>query len=205
MELQDALLQISAIRQQLARSEQFRGYRAAPAAFSGLLAFAAGALQAALVPAPAEQLGRYLTLWMGVAAVSLAVCLGDIGRRYRRSAGLLHQETTHLALGQFFPSLVAGGLLTFVVARAAPGAAWMLPGLWAILFSLGLFASWRLLPRAIFGVAAWFLIGGLGALSLGSQRHALSPWTMSLLFGVGQLLAAAVLLLSERERKGAAS
>ncbi len=205
MELHEALLQISAIRRQLARSEQFRGYRAAPVAFSGVLAIAAGAVQAATIAEPMEQLGRFLALWMTVAVLSLLICLGDVWLRYRRSSGLLHQETTQLALGQFFPCLVAGGLLTLVVARSAPQAAWMLPGLWAILFSLGLFASWRLLPRATFGVAAYFLASGLYVLSLGGEQQMLSPWTMPLLFGVGQLLASVVLLLSERERNGDAS
>jgi hypothetical protein len=200
MELREALVQISAIRHQMARSEQFRGYRAAPTALSGLLVFAAGTLQAVWIDEPMEQLGRYLTLWIAVAGVSQALCLGDVWRRYRRSAGLLHQETTHLALGQFFPCVVAGGLLTLVIARSVPDAAWMLPGLWAILFSMGLFASWRLLPRAIFGVAVYYLVSGLYAVSLGSGEYLLSPWTMPLLFGVGQLLTAAVLLLSERKQ-----
>lgn len=201
MELNEALVQISAIRQQLARSEQFRGYRAAPVAFSGVLAVAAGAVQPTLVAEPIDDLGRYLALWMGVAAVSLSICLGDVWLRYRKSAGRLHQETTQLALGQFFPSVIAGGLLTLVIAQTAPRVAWMLPGLWAVFFSLGLFASWRLLPRAIFAAAAYFLASGLFALSRGDV-DALSPWAMPLLFGVGQMLTAAVLFLSEWERSG---
>ena len=41
MELREALSQISEIRQQMARSEVFRGLRSVPVAFSGLLAWAA--------------------------------------------------------------------------------------------------------------------------------------------------------------------
>jgi hypothetical protein len=200
MELQEALLQISAIRHQMARSEQFRGYRAAPVAVSGLIAIAAGLLQPILVPHPRQHLDRFLTLWIAVALTSMVVCLGDVWRRYRRSAGMLHQETTHLAVGQFFPCLIAGGLLTVVISRSAPDVAWILPGLWSILFGLGLFASWRLLPRAIFAVAVYYLLAGLCAVAWGRGESALGPWTMPLLFGIGQLLAAAVLLLSEREQ-----
>jgi len=141
MELHEALLQISAIRHQMARSEQFRGYRAAPVAVSGLVAFAAGAVQASLIDDPQRQLASFLALWVCVAVLSQTICFADVWRRYRRSSGLLHQETTHLALGQFCPSLVAGALLTFVVVRSVPQSAGMLPGLWAILFSMGLFAS----------------------------------------------------------------
>lgn len=96
-------------------------------------------------------------------------------------------------------------MLTVVIVRAAPDAGWMLPGLWAILFSMGLFASWRLLPRTIFGVAAWYLASGLWALSQGSHPSPMTPWTMPLLFGVGQLLSAAALLPSETEHHGGAT
>ena len=37
MELREALTQITEIRQQLARTEVFRGYRAMPVAFSGVV------------------------------------------------------------------------------------------------------------------------------------------------------------------------
>ena len=37
MELRDALAQIAEIRQHMARTEVFRGYRALPVAFSGVL------------------------------------------------------------------------------------------------------------------------------------------------------------------------
>src|SRR5205809_239515 len=45
MDLHEALAQISEIRQQVAQTQTFRGYRAAPVAFSGVVAcLAAGAL-----------------------------------------------------------------------------------------------------------------------------------------------------------------
>lgn len=197
MELHEALLQISTIRHQLARSERFRGYRAAPVAVSGLIAIGAGALQSVWLPEPFQQLTLYLMLWIAVATLSLGICLGDVWWRHRHSSGILHRETTRLAIAQFAPCLAAGALLTIVIARFVPEVAWMLPGLWAILFSMGLFASWRLLPRTIFGVAAWYLASGLWALSQGDAPSALMPWTMPLLFGVGQLLTAAALLPSE--------
>jgi hypothetical protein len=69
----------------------------------------------------------------------------------------------------------------------------MLPGLWQVLFSLGVFASCRLLPRATFGVGVFYLAAGLACLALARDDLALSPWAMGLPFGVGQLLAATVL------------
>ena len=93
---------------------------------------------------------------------------------------------------------MAGALLTFVIVKTGPHAVGTLPGLWAILFSLGLFASLRLLPRAMMGIACYYLFGGLFAVSLEGSPSALGPWTMPLLFGVGQLLTAAILSQFEK-------
>jgi hypothetical protein len=69
----------------------------------------------------------------------------------------------------------------------------MLPGLWQVLYSLGIFASCRLLPRATFGVALFYLAAGLTSLTLARGDAAFSPWAMGLSFGIGQFLAAGVL------------
>jgi hypothetical protein len=44
--------------------------------------------------------------------------------------------------------VVAGGMVAFVLWNHAQESLWMLPGLWSIFFSLGIFASYRLLPKA---------------------------------------------------------
>ena len=51
----------------------------------------------------------------------------------------------------------------------------MLPGLWQILFSLGVFASCRLLPRATFGVAVFYLVAGLATPGPGPGRLGVLP------------------------------
>lgn len=198
MELHEAIRQISAIRQQMARTEQFRGYRAAPAACSGLLAFAAGFLQSLCLPSPETVLDPYLILWLSVAVVGFVLSMTDIGIRYSHTSGQLHRETTRLALSQFLPSLLAGGLLTLALVQAAPESAWLLPGLWSLFFSLGLFASRTWIPRPITVVAAYYLVGGLFIIAQGNPEIAFSPWTMPLLFGVGQLASALILFHDEQ-------
>ena len=42
---------------------------------------------------------------------------------------------------QFCPCLVAGALVTMVVVHSARRDVWILPGLWQVLYSLGIFAS----------------------------------------------------------------
>jgi hypothetical protein len=193
MELRDALSQISEIRQQMARTEVFRGYRAMPVAFSGVLAVAAALFQAAFIPDPAHQVTAYLTLWVATAAVSALLAGAEMAMRAWNSSSPLAREMTALAVEQFVPCVVAGGLLTAVLCRFAPEGLWMLPGLWQVMFSLGIFASCRLLPRATFGVAMFYLAAGLVVLATSHGDAALSPWAMGLPFGVGQWLAAAVL------------
>src|SRR5437763_12551183 len=193
MELRDALTQITEIRLQLARTEVFRGYRAMPVAFSGFVALLAAVIQAVTIADPMLQIGPYLALWIGAAVVSGLAAGLEMVVRARNAASPLTRELTWLALEQFCPCLLAGALLTVVLVRAAPASLWMLPGLWQIVYSLGIFASCRLLPRATFWVAVFYLVAGLGVLALARGEAALSPWAMALPFGAGQMLAAAVL------------
>jgi hypothetical protein len=193
MELREALTQIAEIRLQMARTEVFRGYRALPVAFSGLLALLAGVGQAAWIGNPQESIAAYLTLWVGAAVLSALAAGAEMAVRMRTNSSALSREITLLAVGQFAPCLLAGGLVTIVLASVAPETLWVLPGIWQILFSLGIFASYRLLPRATFGVAVFYLAAGIACLMLGRGDNALSPWAMALPFGFGQLYAAAVL------------
>lgn len=203
MELREALTQITEIRLQLARTEVFRGYRAMPVAFSGGIALVAGLIQVAWIADPMAEVGSYLTLWIGAAVVSAAAAGLEMMIRARNAASPMTRELTWLALEQFCPSLVAGALLTIVLVRAVPESLWMLPGLWQVVYSLGIFASCRLLPRETFWVAAFYLVSGLTVLAVARGDAALSPWAMALPFGAGQLLAAAV-LYSTLERDHAA-
>ena len=145
------------------------------------------------VPDPVQQINAYLGLWIGAAVVSGLSAVLEMAIRARNASSPLTRELTWLAMEQFCPCLVAGALVTMVLVRSAPESVWMLPGLWQVLYSLGIFASCRLLPRPMFGVAVFYLLSGLGTLALAQGDSALSPWAMGLPFGVGQLLAAAVL------------
>jgi len=193
MDLHDALTQIAEIRQQMARTETFRGYRAGPVALSGAIALTAAALQPWWVGDPSQNLSRYLTWWLGAAGLSILVTAAALFLYCRRSSFELTRSTTLLAVGQLAPCVVAGGMLTVVLVRQVPQAVWLLPGLWSVLFSLGIFASFRLLPGAVFWVGAWYLSAGLVVLAHFQEEAAFFPWVMGLTFGVGQLLAAAIL------------
>ena len=192
MQLDEALRQISDIRQQMAQSEVFRGYRSLTVSFSGGLGLLAAALQPQWVPSPERDLGRYLLLWVGVAAIGSIVAGLEMGWRARAGSGLARQRTL-LAVEQFLPCVLAGALVTLCIYRAAPQVAWMLPGLWSLIFGLGVFASYRLLPRPVFWIGCYYILCGCGCLLWGQEDGAFSPWQMGISFGGGQLLAAAIL------------
>jgi hypothetical protein len=200
LQLDEALAQISDIRGHLARTETFRGYRSAIVGFSAVVAVAAGALQAMLISDPINAKGRYLALWIGAAIVSLAVAAVEMTVRCARAVSPLSVERTRQAVEQFAPCLLAGTVLTCVLFRFAGESLWMLPGLWSIVFSLGIFASWRLLPPAALWVAAYYLMAGAACLAIAQGERALAPWTMAGTFGIGQTLAAIILYYTLERR-----
>jgi hypothetical protein len=202
MELREALAQISEIRDQIARTETFDGSRSVTVACSGALALAGAVVQTAWIPDPVAHLGGYLCLWVSVAVVSAAIAGSEMVLRCRRTASATSVRLTRMTVEQFLPCVVAGGLVTAVIAGSAPEAAWMLPGLWSILFSLGVFSSARLLPRPVFGVAAYYLAAGIVCLAVAKSSAALSAWMMVSTFGLGQMMAAAVLYWCLERRHG---
>jgi hypothetical protein len=192
-DLRRALAEIHLIRGQIARSAEFRGYGTATLAITGVLALIAATLQAAWFNGPAYGVRAYLAIWVLTAGVSLIVIIIETLFRAPRVHSGVAMEMVHCALEQFMPAIVAGLLLTVVLFKCAPASLWMLPGLWQVLFSMGVFASCRVLPRPMFAVGVWYLATGLGCLAFGGGEFAFSPWFMGLPFGIGQLLVALVL------------
>jgi len=197
-DLNKALSEISTIRGHIARNAEFRGYGPATLTLTGVFAIAAALLQAELLKAPERDITAYLAIWVATAAISLTIISIETVARARRLHYGFAGPMIHSAMEQFLPAITAGLILTVVLWRSAPQSVWMLPGLWQIIFSLGVFASCRFLPRPMFAVGVWYLAAGLMCLALGGPR-ALSPLAMGVPFGVGQILVAAVLKLNYRQ------
>jgi hypothetical protein len=198
-DLDDALADISTIRAQIARSSLFRGYGPATVGATGLLAIAASFAQPRLIAAPLASIEAYLALWIGTAVLGIAVTGAEMIVRARRLHGSLANEMLAAAVEQFLPALGVGALLTVVLVVRPAETAWLLPGLWQVVFALGVFASGRFLPRGIFWIGGWYLLSGLSALMLARGEHALSPAAMGIGFGVGQLATAAILYRAREE------
>lgn len=197
-DLKRALGDISTIRRQVAGATAFHGYGPATLACTGGLAVIAAVIQSTWLPDPTTDPSKYLGIWIAAAVVGAGLCGAQMFTRSRRMHSSLSSEMIRMAVEQFLPAAVAGSLITMVLMRAAPASAWMLPGLWQVIYSLGILASCRFLPRPMVGPGAWYMLTGLICLSLGDSR-ALSPWAMGVPFTIGQLLVATVLYFGALE------
>ena len=199
-ELRQALAEIHSIRSQVARGTEFRGYGPASIAVSGILALLVAAAQAEwMTRHPKIDLAAWLAVWGGTAAVSVLLAAAETFARARRMHVGFAREMIQSAVEQFLPAVMVGLLLTVVLVRVAAQESWMLPGLWELIFGLGVFASCRFLPRQMFAVGVWYLAAGLFCLASASAARAFSPWMMGIPFGVGQLMVAGVLQFGYRE------
>jgi hypothetical protein len=199
-DLNRALGDIRSIRQQMAQTTEFRGYGPVTLAVTGILALAAASAQAFWLPDPARHILIYAGIWVSTAVASATLIGVQTVTRTRRIHSGLADEMIHMAVEQFLPSVAAGALLTLLLVRSAPSVLWMLPGLWQIIFSLGVFASCRFLPRPMVAAGVWYLSTGLACFALGPGR-ALTPWTMGVSYGVGQFLVAGIVYFRAGENR----
>lgn len=186
-----ALAEISAIRTQLVRGQLVCGYGAAAMAATGILAAGVGAIQSVWLND--SGVTTYFAVWIVAAIFAVIIVGSELVTRSRRFHSSLADSMINMAIEDFLPAGGAGALLLVVLASVEPQALWMLPGLWQILVSLGLFAASRALPRPIALVGAWYLVAGLVALMVASRTHALTPALMGVPFTIGQLGFAIVL------------
>ena len=197
-DLHKALDDISSIRRQMAHSTQFRGYGPATLAATGVIALLAASAQSIWLPDPANHSVAYLSLWISTGVLSAALTGVQMYTRTQRIHSGLSDEMIRMAVEQFLPAVGAGLLITITLVRFVPAVFWMLPGLWQVIFSLGIFSSCRFLPRPMAAAGAWYLLTGLVCIALGDNR-ALAPWTMGLAYGAGQLLVAGILFVATPE------
>ncbi len=189
MEFGRALSQISEIHQHLARTEVYRGYRSVPVALSGVAGLAAAALQAPRLSATDP--AGFVWFWTAVAIFAGLVGSSEIAFNYLFREGAYERRRTRTVVLQFAPSVVAGAIATLAFATTSPALVPLLPGLWAMLFGVALFAARPLLPRATGWVALYYLAAGAALLWYGGPAP--SAWTVGGTFGAGQLIAALVL------------
>ena len=195
-----ALEQIEAIHDQLAKGEVYRGWRSLPVAASGVVGIAAAAWQGG----SPDQPWSFVGYWLAVAVVAFAVGCSEIAWHYVRHADETERRRTRLVIGQLSPALVAGAIATIAIMRLDPPAVAILPGLWAMLLGVGIFAARPYLPPACIWTALYYWTVGLLLLWWAAGADGVAPWAVGVTFGVGQLLAAFTLYwtLERRQTRG---
>jgi hypothetical protein len=199
MNVHEALGALAEIHEQLAKGEIYRGYHPTATAASGLCGLIATAVQPWVIAAHDSR--GFLVYWLGTAIFCALVSSSVTIVRYLTVESESDRRRTRQVVGQFGPSLAAGAMLGLAW-RKVDAPVELLPGLWAMLFSLGIFSSRPYLPRA----AGWV---GLGYLSAGSAWLLWPPADLSaagqaigVTFGAGQAAAALVLWRNQEREHG---
>jgi hypothetical protein len=190
MELPQALAQIAEIRAQAAKAEVYRGYRSVPIAASGLVGLAAATVQPAGL---ASDPTGFVVYWVAVAACAGFVGVSEIVYNYIVHDDALARRRTRRVIGQLLPGLLGGAIVTASLVHLGPALVPLLPGIWALSFGLGIFASRPYLVRASGWVALYYYAAGAALLWTAGGPETLNAWAVGGTFGVGQLLTAGVL------------
>jgi hypothetical protein len=202
MRLQEAMADVRYIYACLDRDRRANCYRAVTILGSGLIAVVAALLQdwilvgisgSSASPVP------FFTYWTAAAFLSVSLIGAEIGFRYAcRSTARIRQQTRD-SIGELLPSVVIAALISILVVAHAPQHGPMLPGIWACLFSLGIWSSRQRLPTLASWVALHYLTTGLVCIRFANAEHAYAPWTMLITFGLGQILTAGILYGHEKK------
>jgi hypothetical protein len=190
MNVRNALDQLDQIHDQLTRSEVYRGFRVPGVTAVGIVA---------LLAASGEQFFPGTTAGSGFViywVVSAGIC-GLIGTAtavhlYSTREDSFARRRTRRVMAQFSPCILGGAVVTVALCRV-PEMVSFLPGIWGIIFGLGLIAARPHLPSGIGLVGLGYVVTGAAFLLRVSPNDNPSGWAVGLEFGVGHLLTAYVL------------
>src|SRR5262249_49757364 len=133
MRVDDALRQIEAIHDRLDQDEAYRGFQVRSVALAGLLGLIAGVVRDWWLSD-----FDFVLFWVVTAIVCGSISAGSaFASLFARHDPSSRRKTVRL-LCQFLPSILSGIVVTAIFDRADLTA--YLPGLWSLLFGLGLLA-----------------------------------------------------------------
>lgn len=182
--LNDALSTLTAIHAQLAKGEVYQGLRARPVLLSGLLGLAASVVQVRYWPD--LDAVSFIWYWLIVGAIcGLAASSSAIASYFWDDVASSRRHTRVVA-GQFIPCLAVGAFLALALLPVMDRCVGLLPGLWSLIYCLGLFSVRPYLPHATGWVGVYYFAGGVALLGLMSPANVPSPWTIGLVFAIGQ-------------------
>lgn len=198
METKNALDQLLEIHTHLAKSEVFRGYRATQTMCIGIAALVFAFIQAHFLK-PHDAIS-FVKSWIIVGTIIVVWVGSSLLYQYIANENNLKRYQTIIVARQFLPSLVAGFIMTFIMISIGEQGVIFLPGMWSILFGLGLFSMLPYMPKPVGGVGIFYLVAGSLLIYMVRMGMSLSPWGMGLTFGLGNVTSSLILYLN-LERK----
>jgi hypothetical protein len=190
MNVRNAINQLEQIHDQLTRSEVYRGFRVPGVTAVGIVALVA-ALGQQYFPGTVEGTG-FVTYWVLIAGICGLIGTTTAVHLYSTREDAFARRRTRRVMAQFSPCLLGGAIMTIALCRA-PEKVSFLPGIWGIIFGLGIIAASPHLPSGIGMVGLGYVAAGCALLLRVSPNDNPSGWAVGLVFGVGHLLTAFVL------------
>ena len=211
MNIHRALSDIAEIRAQLDRTETYRGFRSSAVGVSVLVLLFGAWLETKWVVDATQQVDSYFGIWFSVAALSAVIATVEMLVRSRVSGNPVVGKM-HWALAiRIAPSFLVGFVLTLLIglhaheqasAGSGGGLIWAMPGIWAMIYSLGLFNCRQHLPTQATGVAIFLLFAGVILLVFNWMTREVGGWQMLVSFGTGQAYLAIVLYWNLERHSG---
>ncbi len=140
--------------------ERSRSFTAVPG--RGGIVMGCVALAASMVAVRAPSATAWVATWIGAAVVSFAVALVTMSRKARAGGEALLAGAGRKFTWNLTPPLLVGGLLTLALTRG--GATEFLPGVWLLLYGIGVVAGGAFSVRAVPLMGIAFMV--LGTLAL---------------------------------------
>ena len=172
------------IRETMERATPFTGISG-----RGEMAIGVTALAASVIAARQPSFKLWVYTWLAEGFISSLIAGWSMDRKARATQTSLFSGSGRKALFSLAPSLIAGGLLTLVLARV--GQFNMIPGMWLLLYGTGVITGGMFSVRAVPAMGLCFM--ALGALALFSPA-VWTNWFMAVGFGGLHLLFGAIIV-----------
>ena len=172
------------IRETMERATPFTGISG-----RGEMAIGVTALVASLIAAQQPTFNSWLAIWLAEGLISLLIAGWSMDRKARAAQMPLFSGSGRKAVFSLAPPVIAGGLLTIVLVRAALPSA--IPGVWLLLYGTGVITGGMFSVRAVPAMGLCFMI--LGSIALFSPP-AFANWFMAVGFGGLHLLFGAIIV-----------
>ncbi|HEY0765045.1 MAG TPA: hypothetical protein VGD61_21885 [Pyrinomonadaceae bacterium] len=172
------------IRETMERATPFTGISG-----RGEMAIGVTALAASVIAARQPSFKLWVYTWLAEGFISSLIAGWSMDRKARATQTSLFSGSGRKALFSLAPSVIAGGLLTLVLARA--GQFTTIPGMWLLLYGTGVITGGMFSVRAVPVMGLCFM--ALGALALFSPP-VWTNWFMAVGFGGLHLFFGAIIV-----------